>query len=239
MPLPEWDSWAQGPYLVEVARQCNFALYAAKELDLAVRSEGLSWRAWYAAQAFLTATANLSKLLDPVEPLPRKAGGKAERWRMRRGEELRAILEIPESSALLDRTVRNSFEHIDEKLDEWIVEQPRPSVEDYESGGVPRPPAQPSIPLRILDAERGVILFRDVELDVPAVVGEISLILGRVQQLESLSKFDPGLGAMLALLQPLPRELQLDAPTRRPDEPVTPGLPPTTLHSGTSAAGRH
>ncbi len=52
-PLLKWDSWAQGPYLVEVARQCNFAMCAARELDHAVRSDVLGWRAWYAAQASL------------------------------------------------------------------------------------------------------------------------------------------------------------------------------------------
>ncbi len=155
----------------------------------------------------------------------------AERWRIRRGEGLRTILEVSEGSALLDRRVRNNFEHIDEQLDEWIVEQPRSTVADYESGDVPTPPAQPSVPLRILDAVRGVIVLRDVEVDVSAVVKEVGEVLSRVQQLESLTKFDPGLGAMLALLQPLPRELRLDAPTRRPHEPVTAGLPPTTLPS--------
>jgi hypothetical protein len=39
---------------------------------------------------------------------------------------------------------------------------------------------------------------------------------------------DPVLWALLTMLPPFPEEIQLDAPTRRPDEPDTAGLPQQT-----------
>lgn len=109
------------PYLDEMRRQCQIALMAIRDLDVA-----LGWRPvvehidpaaidentirrWYALQAFLSASANVSKLLWPD---PR---GDAQR-----GKDLRDILAVPDSSPLAPpRILRNHFEHLDERLDRW------------------------------------------------------------------------------------------------------------------------
>jgi hypothetical protein len=70
--LPEWDDWAQGVYVVEVARQCVFGIRAAYDLGLAINATGVGWSAWYAAQNFLTATANVSRLFRPSRPVKKK-----------------------------------------------------------------------------------------------------------------------------------------------------------------------
>jgi hypothetical protein len=111
-------------YLNELQRQCQFALIALSQLSHALNSlDGMDappgkvpnpeyWmlRIWSAAQSFLGSVANASKLLFPPDKKP---------LAKTRGEELRALLGINNDSLLADRTLRNDFEHFDERLDTW------------------------------------------------------------------------------------------------------------------------
>ena len=109
-----------------------------------------------------------SNLLSPS--LPRSAEeSTVARWRTLRGVRLRELLGVSAGAAILDRRVRNSLEHIDEKLDEWLLATPRLTVEDVDAGRFPAHPAKPAAPLRIVRARDGVIAFRDVEIDASAV----------------------------------------------------------------------
>jgi hypothetical protein len=107
--------------------QCQIAEMAGRDVG-----EALRWRPdgdsndfaklkendirfWYALQAFLAATANVSKLLWP----DKETGDAA------RGEVLRSVLSIPDSSPLAPpRILRNRFEHLDEWLDKWAKASP-------------------------------------------------------------------------------------------------------------------
>lgn len=118
------------PYVDEMRRQCQIALMAVRDLDVA-----LSWRPtgegfdgaamdenairrWYALQAFLAASANVSKLLWP-DPK-----GDAQR-----GKDLRDLLSVPDSSPLAPpRILRNHFEHLDERLDRWAKTSQRKNL---------------------------------------------------------------------------------------------------------------
>jgi hypothetical protein len=73
--------------------------------------EAAADRLWYSIQAFLVAAGNISKLLWPSDTsiLPE------------RGPELRASLEVEGDSPLASRTLRNQFEHFDERLARWAV----------------------------------------------------------------------------------------------------------------------
>jgi hypothetical protein len=79
-------------------------------------------RLWYAVQAFLVASGNISKLLWPSR----------KRLFPERGHELRAGLEVEESSPLKPRTFRNHFEHFDERLEQWVASpEPRTLTDLY------------------------------------------------------------------------------------------------------------
>jgi|GEM_PF-4598740 len=43
-----------------------------------------------------------------------------------RGEHLRTLTGIPDSHSLRNRALRNHVEHLDERLDDWTAESPRP-----------------------------------------------------------------------------------------------------------------
>jgi hypothetical protein len=66
---------------------------------------------WVVLQGFLVHTGMVSKLLSP----PTKALVSRNR-----GETLRAHLNVPADSALLDRSARNAIEHLDERMDNWL-----------------------------------------------------------------------------------------------------------------------
>jgi hypothetical protein len=217
--LPEWDDWARRPYLVEISRQCAMAMEAAAELFEAVSQEGIHLAAWYSAQAFLGATANVSKLLKPPQPRSTHMARLAE------------LLGVEDAAPSLQRGVRNHFEHLDARIDEWLWSQRRPTAEELERGDFQAFADLAPPPLRIIRPEDGVIAFRDEELDVPAILEELGRILNAVQEIEPLARVHPDLGALLAVLPYYPHELRLDAPSRRPDEPVTTGIEVEAAHS--------
>lgn len=63
---------------------------------------------WKSTQALITFAGNVSKILWPQ---------RAKYFA--RGEYLRKVLEVPENSPLASRSLRNCFEHFDERLEDW------------------------------------------------------------------------------------------------------------------------
>src|SRR4051794_39510760 len=152
----EWDDWSQQLFLSEVASQCSFAAYA---WDLYERSlydpttENPHLATDFAIHALLAAFANLSKLLDPIAGRQRGDSVSAVTWRVTRGAALRDLLKVPPDSPILEREMRNRFEHIDEYLDRWIIVQPRFNEADFADGKPPVPaPIEPRPPLREIRA---------------------------------------------------------------------------------------
>jgi len=105
-------------FVCEVERQAQFALIAAQDLALALDKDERD-RAWASIQSLLVATGNVSKLLwphdDPKENAERRAA------RAARGETLRKMFSVAESSALRSRKFRNIFEHFDKELEDWFA----------------------------------------------------------------------------------------------------------------------
>jgi hypothetical protein len=98
------DKILLGAFQMQIALQCNFALRAARELDTAKFPEDV----FYALQNLLNASANLSKAFWG-------SGCKFEKER----EPLRESVGIDDNSPLRQVTMRNNFEHYDERLDKW------------------------------------------------------------------------------------------------------------------------
>jgi hypothetical protein len=109
-------------FLIEIERQTGFALIAALDLNVALKSENVD-RIWYSVQSLLIAAGNVSKLLWPSSCTVPK-----------RGEELRSILKVPDSSPLQPRKFRNHFEHFDERLEKWAASSHRKNFADSNVG---------------------------------------------------------------------------------------------------------
>lgn len=90
-------------YLWEIEEQCRYAMKAWKIIQM---PDDVDTEPWYSIQAFLVATANISKLLETSSA---------------RGKELSTMLSIQDSHPIRSKKMRNSFEHFDERLDTWIA----------------------------------------------------------------------------------------------------------------------
>jgi len=112
----------QTVFLHELQRQAAFGLTASADLDIALASANVD-RTWYSVQALLVAVGNLSKVLWP-------AASKS----VPRGQALRTLLNVPDSSPLAPRTFRNHFEHFDERLETWAGSSRRKNFADSNIG---------------------------------------------------------------------------------------------------------
>lgn len=99
-------------FQLEVKRQAKFGLMAASEMEETLRSRD-NERFWYSIQALLVAAGNVSKLLW--------TSGTSKKTGVERGRYLRNSLAVDQDSPLHDRTLRNNFEHFDERLDAWTA----------------------------------------------------------------------------------------------------------------------
>jgi hypothetical protein len=110
--LSNRDRFVLHVFQMEVAMQCRFALMAYNEVRTALL-QGDDDRVWFALQALLVASGNVSKLLWPIKHKHSK-----------RRAVLRATLGIDDTSALKPPcTLRDHLEHFDERLEAW-AEQP-------------------------------------------------------------------------------------------------------------------
>ncbi|KOV68711.1 hypothetical protein [Streptomyces sp. MMG1121] len=219
---PIWDEWAHRVYLTWLAREIRYAQVSLAEVYEQASRTPPPQGTWISLETFLMFTAKVSKTLSPLlTDKPRTSKGQTHEgweWRQVRGSYLRNLLGVDDTSPVLDPKVRDASEHFDERLDEWVAHQPRPSADPIEAGDLPD---FPSVPMRQVDQELWVVEIAGEELDLKAIEIELRRILARVTELEPLATVeDPGLATLLARLPPFPPELGLDAPTRRPDEDV-------------------
>ena len=99
----------QSIFLGELERQGSFAFRAINDVNQAYQKLDTD-SMWYSLQAFLIAFANISKIFWPSKDRPPYK---------ERGEFMRNLLKIDETSEFYTRDPRNHFEHFDERIDDW------------------------------------------------------------------------------------------------------------------------
>jgi hypothetical protein len=103
------DAFAKHAFLGEIDYQAQLAAFAAERLP--TREDDFdSVDVWCAIQSILAAAGNVSKILWPVRSV-----------REPRGVILRRLLDVANDNALADRSFRNTFEHYDERLEDWLA----------------------------------------------------------------------------------------------------------------------
>ncbi|MGA8275706.1 MAG: hypothetical protein WB789_04890 [Thermoplasmata archaeon] len=86
------------------------------------------WRIRKWAAELLITSAQIGRILDPN---PMRGTEQFKESCRERGRALRDELNVLPSSPLLDRTLRNALEHIDEYIDSWIAENPNRPLETW------------------------------------------------------------------------------------------------------------
>ena len=146
----------------EIVTQSKFAEKAADQL--AKSSDSVE--VWGSIQSILVAAANVSKILWP-----------ARKQYMARGKQLRELLGIDDNNLLSDRTLRNHFEHYDERIEDWFDSNNSAVYMDSRIDPFePTPLRLPQLFQRSYDPISRTLSFRDESIDLAAVLASLSEI---------------------------------------------------------------
>jgi hypothetical protein len=155
----------------QVLNQCEFVLMAANEINAALKARHLK-RVFFGLQNLLTAAANISKAL----------WGQAGRFALER-KDLRDSIGVADDSPLRRVTMRNHFEHFDERLDKWWRESGERHVM-IDFCVMPKSAVQIMDPLtwfRVFDPVSANVYFWSEEFNIQELITEVQKILPRLQ----------------------------------------------------------
>ena len=158
----------------QVKLQCEFMLLAANQANEALRQQTpeSNIALFSALQSLLGSAANISKAL----------WGAGSRFTDER-KELRESIGVEDSSPLHEVTMRNNFEHFDERLTKWWDESTRHNYSDLNVG--PRNMIQGLDDLdtfRNFDPRSADLFFWGQTFNVQALVNEIRRILPKATE---------------------------------------------------------
>lgn len=164
--------------------QCQFALVAANDVSSAlVRNDIIG--IFGSLQCLLNAAANISKVFWGSR-------GKVTEAR----KELRDSIGLPDDSALRTVTMRNNYEHFDERLETWSETSTRSNYLDLSLIPVNAVHGDDAISglddidkFRTYDPTTGVLTFWSQEFDVRSLINEVEQMLPRLR--EECHKFIP------------------------------------------------
>lgn len=153
----------------QVLLQCEFMLFAAEDVNSALGGGGSDTvhRVFYGLQNLLNAAANVSKALWG------QAGSLATERKT-----LRDSIGVSDDSPLREVTMRNNFEHFDERLDRWwakssnhnhvdLIVAPRGAI----SG------ADDIDTFRWFDSNTADLVFWSQQFNLQALIDEVKRIL--------------------------------------------------------------
>ena len=108
------DAYLLRIFLEQVKDDCERGLLAIHQLNDALRSDQKG-DPFGPAQSFIHHAAAVSRIFWPPKNINKPASKRSKH----RGETLMALLLIDNNHGLRSRTLRDHFEHFDERLDEW------------------------------------------------------------------------------------------------------------------------
>lgn len=159
-------------FLLQLETQCQFILLAANDLNRGlIVSDSTS--VFFALQNLLVAAANIAKVLWG-------SGGKARRIDR---QELRDLIEVKDDSPLKNVQIRNDYEHLDERIEEWWSQPQRSSFIDLNV--LPRSAIAGATEkgwFRNYDAATGTLTFWGQDFEIQALVAEINRILPKIRE---------------------------------------------------------
>lgn len=143
----------------EIALQAKLAKMAGENLSNA----STSVEYWSAIQSILSASANVSKILWP------------HKRRNARGVYLRKLLNVDDECLLSDRSIRNSFEHYDERIEDWFEEHETATYRDLAlEARVPGSLMLPQFSHRSYDQYTHDLTFRNETINLRELLSELA-----------------------------------------------------------------
>lgn len=151
--------------MAELEIQVGLGLRAAADLNraLVVRPSTFSYDvegAWLAIQGLMTACAMISKVLWP-EQAPGKEVTRTE---------LLGLIGLDEASPLHSRSIRNSFEHIDARIERWSKRSVRRNFAQSYIGPAGGLPTDSEDTFRTYDPATTLVTFQGEEVKLQELV---------------------------------------------------------------------
>lgn len=157
-------------FKLELQYQCELAAAAERQLE-AARETGDSDGLWVSLQSILIIAGNCAKLLWG------SGRGEAAKEMEVARKPLRDAAQVDENSPLKSRSVRNAFEHWDEKIEAW---HRRGDINVYASRHVGQSEAWPPHGSRFghYNPTTGVVTFLSTSAPIPDLLAEMARIRG-------------------------------------------------------------
>jgi hypothetical protein len=165
----------------QVFDQCKFLVFSAQQLDLATKQGDMDG-IFYSIQNLLNSGANISKLLFG-------SGGRKSEER----KPLRDSIGVADDSPLRDVTMRNNFEHVDERIDRWWENSPTRNIADRLVGPKGRVVVGPETigMFRQYDPFTAEVIFWDQEFNLKSLVDEVQRIIPKVREESQKPHWEP------------------------------------------------
>ena len=156
---------AEMVFIGEIVLQSKIAELAAKRLS-AIKDNFDQIEVWSSIQSILVAAGNVSKILWPQD----------KKYAVR-GKRLRALLKVDDNNMLSDRSLRNHFEHYDDRIEKWFKGKSSAVYSDLAID--PLKSMRRSFPTnhhRAYDPLTQTLTFRGESFDLAAVLKELKEI---------------------------------------------------------------
>ncbi|MGI6241085.1 MAG: hypothetical protein ACOYJW_04010 [Candidatus Omnitrophota bacterium] len=159
---------AETVFIGEIVLQSKIAELSAKRLS-AIKDNFDQIEVWSSIQSILVAAGNVSKILWPQE----------KKYAVR-GKRLRELLKVDDNNLLSDRSLRNHFEHYDDRIEKWF--KGRSSAVYSDLAIDPLKSMRRNFPTnhhRAYDPLTQTLTFRGESFDLAAVLKELKEIRGK------------------------------------------------------------
>lgn len=184
----EITGWALALYVREVERQADFGIMAGAAIGQALRQRQVE-EVFRSLHALLTAAATLRRLFLPNRQASRPGAALTEReerlrdYARARGRRLRKELDVQDGvSPVTQEKLRNTIEHFDEYLDEWIFDGGQVFVDsNIGPAGMVEVEGAEARPLRHYDPESHVASVLDVQVEVASLILEMRRLKAAAQ----------------------------------------------------------
>lgn len=163
------DEFIEGIYLRELVAQCEFGIGSVQRMNKVLETSGSPSEFFREAGNFLQHSSAVSRLLWPPSTMNRLKKKRAKK----RGGHLQNTLAIDDGHSLRDRTLRDHFEHFDERLDDWAETSPHKNIVDNMIGprnAIGGDSIKDQDIMKLFDPATNMLIFRGERFNVQALV---------------------------------------------------------------------
>jgi hypothetical protein len=174
-PRQSVDASRKQAFISEVANLIRSAEYWHTELEKTIASgpggnpNEYEWQVQERLKALLVSVCGIARILDPHPRRDDPAYGA----RKERGKELRNELNIELDSPIFSTEVRDSLEHLDERIDDWLDRHPGVGLQTWRIYNFGEPVQLPGNALREFDVSGRTLKIGTDSATIPSIIAAV------------------------------------------------------------------